>query len=173
MYCTVVLPAGVNRIAFNIYLSIYLSIYVSIHLSLYPSVRLSVCPSVRLSVCLSICLSVCLSVYLSIYPSIYLPVYLATYLSCSCFVLFYLHLSLLLHISVAFVLSLLCIKVSSPEMSALTPHYRLFQSNVYEKINSHFAILPRRVDSKTDICTDTCTQEYEAHGSTAPPCHRC
>jgi len=58
-------------------------------------------------------------------------------------------------------------------MSALIPHYRLVQSNVYEKIDAHFAILRWRVDSVTDICTDTCTQEYEAHGSIASPCHHC
>jgi hypothetical protein len=65
------------------------------------------------------------------------------------------------------------IKLSSPQMSALIPHYLFVQSNVYEKINSHFAILRRRVDSITDICTDTCTQGYEAHGSIASPCHHC
>ena len=57
----------------------------SIHPSVRPSVRPPALPS--------------------IHPSIHLPVYLATYLSCSCFVLLYLHISLFLHISVAFVLS--------------------------------------------------------------------
>jgi hypothetical protein len=88
--------------------------------------------SIYLLIYLPIYLSTCLSIYLSI---TYLPTYLLAVLFLSSFILLYFYASLSL-----FFFYTLCITVCSPEMSPHISNSSLVQSNVYEKLNSHFAI---------------------------------